>query len=145
MRNLHLNAACVFAACLLSTQALAAPQVQLSPSLPSPQSTGTAVNLVATGSDSDPGMLTYRYSVANRGVFRVVRDYSQDPSFNWSGVVSDGTPGGMAEAVCDLLEIPEHGRRAAARAAAERYPWTDTVAALVHRYETIGSRSSARR
>lgn len=62
-----------------------------------------------------------------------------------SGVVSDGTPGGMAEAVCDLLEIPEHGRRAAARAAAERYPWTDTVAALVHRYETIGSRSSARR
>jgi hypothetical protein len=90
MRNLLLNAAVVFAACLLSTQALAAPQVQLSPSLPSPQSTGTAVNLVATGSDSDPGMLTYRYSVANRGVFRVVRDYSQDPSFNWSGVVSDG-------------------------------------------------------
>jgi hypothetical protein len=60
MRNLLLNAAGVFAACLLSTQALAAPQVQLSPSLPSPQSTGTAVNLVATGSDSDPGMLTYR-------------------------------------------------------------------------------------
>jgi alpha-1,6-mannosyltransferase len=62
-----------------------------------------------------------------------------------SGLVSDGTPGGMAEAVRDLLEIPERRRRAAARAAAERYPWADTVAALVRRYETIGSRSSARR
>jgi hypothetical protein len=90
MRKLLLNAVCVFAACFLSTQALATPQVQLTPSLPSPQSTGTAVNLVAAGSDTDPGLLTYRYSVANRGVFRVVRDYSQDPSFNWSGVVSDG-------------------------------------------------------
>jgi len=90
MRNLHLNAACVFAACLLSTQALATPQVQLSPSLPSPQSTGTAVNLVATGSDSDPGMLTYRYSVAYRGGLRIVRDYSQDSSFNWAGTIKDG-------------------------------------------------------
>ncbi|MFB9840283.1 glycosyltransferase, partial [Actinoallomurus acaciae] len=35
-----------------------------------------------------------------------------------SGVVSDGTPAGMAEAVRDLLEIPEDRRRAAARAAA---------------------------
>jgi hypothetical protein len=90
MRNPLLNAAGVFAACLLSTQALATPQVQLSPSLPSPQSTGTAVNLVATGSDSDPGMLTYRYSVAYRGGLRIVRDYSQDSSFNWAGTIKDG-------------------------------------------------------
>ncbi|GLY85363.1 glycosyltransferase [Actinoallomurus iriomotensis] len=61
-----------------------------------------------------------------------------------SGVVSDETPAGMADAVRDLLEVPERLRRAAARAAAERYPWTDTVAALVHRYETIGSRSARR-
>lgn len=52
-----------------------------------------------------------------------------------SGLVSDGTPGGMADAVRDLLEIPEYRRRAAARAAAERYPWTDTVAALLRGYE----------
>lgn len=56
-----------------------------------------------------------------------------------SGVVSDGTPGGMAQAVHDLLGIPECHRRAAARAAAERYPWADTVTALLRRYEAIAS------
>lgn len=61
-----------------------------------------------------------------------------------SGVVSDGTPGGMADAVRELLEIPECRRRAAARAAAERYPWSDTVAALLRRYEAIGARPYAR-
>lgn len=90
MRKLLLNAVCVVAACFLSTQALAAPQVQLSSSLPSPQATATAVGLVAAGSDADPGLLTYRYSIAYRGVFRVVRDYSQDNTFNWAGTVSDG-------------------------------------------------------
>jgi len=90
MRKDFLVAACFSAACILPLQALATPQVQLTPSLPSPQSTGTAVNLVATGSDSDPGMLTYRYSVAYRGAFRIVRDYSQDGNFNWAGIVSDG-------------------------------------------------------
>lgn len=90
MRKLLLGAVGVFAACFLSTQALAAPQVQLTPSLPSPQLTGTTVNLVASGSDSDPGLLTYRYSVAYRGALHVVRDYSQDNSFAWSGIVSDG-------------------------------------------------------
>jgi hypothetical protein len=90
MRKVLLAAACFSAACILPLQALAAPQVQLTPSLPSPQSTGTAVNLVAAGSDVDPGLLTYRYSVAYRGVFRVVRDYSQDNAFNWAGTVSDG-------------------------------------------------------
>jgi hypothetical protein len=90
MRKLPLNAVCVFAACVLSMPAVAAPQVQLAPSLPSPQSTGTTVKLVATGTDADPGLLTYRYSVAYRGEFRVVRDYSQDNSFDWAGTVSDG-------------------------------------------------------
>ena len=90
MHKLLSKAACVAAACFLSMPAFAAPQVQLTPSLPSPQSTATAVNLVATGSDTDPGLLTYRYSVAYRGVFHVVRDYSQDANFNWAGTVSDG-------------------------------------------------------
>jgi hypothetical protein len=61
MRKVLLAVACFSAACILPLQALATPQVQLTPSLPSPQSTGTAVNLVATGSDVDPGLLTYRY------------------------------------------------------------------------------------
>ncbi|MCO6010771.1 glycosyltransferase [Actinoallomurus purpureus] len=60
-----------------------------------------------------------------------------------SGVVSDGTPSGMAEAVRGLLSMPEAPRRAAARAAAERYPWAGTVAGLLHCYEVIGCRSDA--
>jgi alpha-1,6-mannosyltransferase len=58
-----------------------------------------------------------------------------------SGVVCDGTPGGLAEAVRGLLTVPECRRRAEARAAAERYPWTETVAALLRGYESIASPS----
>ena len=90
MRKVLLAAACFSVACILPLQAFATPQVQLMPSLPSPQLTGTAVNLVATATDPDPGLLTYRYAITYRGVPRIVRDYSQANSFNWSGAVSDG-------------------------------------------------------
>jgi alpha-1,6-mannosyltransferase len=60
-----------------------------------------------------------------------------------SGVVCDGTPGGLAEAVRVLLAVPEDRRRAAARAAAERYPWSATVAALLRGYQAMGSRPDA--
>ncbi|WP_433191076.1 glycosyltransferase [Actinoallomurus sp. CA-150999] len=55
-----------------------------------------------------------------------------------SGTVSDGTPSGMADAVRGLLSMPAARRRAAARAAAERYPWAETVAGLLRGYEVIG-------
>ncbi len=61
-----------------------------------------------------------------------------------SGRVYDGTPAGMAEAVRALHSVPEHRRRAAARTAAERYPWTETVAALLRGYETIAGTSAVR-
>jgi glycosyltransferase involved in cell wall biosynthesis len=51
--------------------------------------------------------------------------------------VSDTTPAGMAEAVRRLLAVPEPQRRAAARAAAERYPWTGTVIRLLREYEAL--------
>jgi alpha-1,6-mannosyltransferase len=60
-----------------------------------------------------------------------------------SGMVCDGTPAGLAEAVRGLLLVPECRRRAAARAAAERYPWTATVTALLRGYESIGGRLPA--
>jgi alpha-1,6-mannosyltransferase len=56
------------------------------------------------------------------------------------GAVSDGTPEGMARAVREILAVPEDERRAAARAAAERYPWSATVAGLLSGYQEIGSR-----
>ncbi|MGH8212852.1 MAG: aryl-sulfate sulfotransferase, partial [Rhodanobacteraceae bacterium] len=91
MRKLLLVAVCVFAAYLLPISAFAALQVQLTPSVASPQPTGTAVNLVAAASDSNPGILTYRYSISGRGISRIVRDYSQDNGFDWAGTVNDGT------------------------------------------------------
>ncbi|MCO5967716.1 glycosyltransferase [Actinoallomurus soli] len=60
-----------------------------------------------------------------------------------SGVVSDGTPRGMAEAVLDLIALPEAQRRAAARAGAERYPWGATVTGLLNGYELISRRTDA--
>lgn len=90
MQKLSLAAACFFAVCILPLQALAAPQVTLTPSVTSPQPVGTAVNLVATATDSDPGTLTYRYSIGYGGVTRIVRDFSQSNSFDWAGAVSDG-------------------------------------------------------
>jgi alpha-1,6-mannosyltransferase len=61
-----------------------------------------------------------------------------------SGAVCDGTPEGMADAVRALLAVPARQRRIAARSAAQRYPWTHTVASLLDRYETIAQQSPAR-
>ncbi len=54
-----------------------------------------------------------------------------------SGVVCDGTPDGLAQAVRDLLETSEPVRRSAARAAAERFPWSATVSALLDEYAGV--------
>ncbi|WP_280302660.1 glycosyltransferase [Nocardia abscessus] len=51
-----------------------------------------------------------------------------------SGVVCDGTPRGLAEGVRELLAIPAADRRRAARAAAERFPWSATVERMLALY-----------
>lgn len=51
-----------------------------------------------------------------------------------SGVVCDGTPRALADGVRSLLAMPVATRRAAARAAAERFPWSATVARLLAGY-----------
>lgn len=53
------------------------------------------------------------------------------------GAVSDGTPQDTARAVREVLAVPEAQRRAAARAAAERYPWQATVDGLLRVYEDL--------
>ncbi|MBS0431905.1 MAG: aryl-sulfate sulfotransferase [Proteobacteria bacterium] len=90
MRKLLLAIVSLSASFLLPLPALAALQVTLTPSVASPQPVGTAVNLTAAASDSNPGTLTYRYSISYGGVTRIVRDFSQDNSFDWAGAVSDG-------------------------------------------------------
>ncbi|KIA62105.1 glycosyltransferase [Nocardia vulneris] len=51
-----------------------------------------------------------------------------------SGIVSDGSPHGLAAGVRALLTIPAPQRRRAARRAAERFPWSATVAGMLALY-----------
>jgi alpha-1,6-mannosyltransferase len=51
-----------------------------------------------------------------------------------SGVVCVGTGEGLAAGVRELLAMPVEHRRSAARAVAERYPWSATVTGLLDRY-----------
>ncbi|CAM4467087.1 glycosyltransferase [Nocardia ninae] len=51
-----------------------------------------------------------------------------------SGIVSDGTPQGLAGGVRQLLTIPAPQRRHAARLAAERFPWSATVTGMLALY-----------
>ncbi|WP_167473746.1 glycosyltransferase [Nocardia arthritidis] len=58
-----------------------------------------------------------------------------------SGVVSDGSPRGLAAGVRELLEVPAPQRRIAARTAAERFPWSATVAGMLALYADYESPS----
>jgi alpha-1,6-mannosyltransferase len=51
-----------------------------------------------------------------------------------SGAVTDGTAVGLADGVRSLLLVPVSRRRAVARAAAERFPWSATVERLLELY-----------
>jgi alpha-1,6-mannosyltransferase len=57
-----------------------------------------------------------------------------------SGVICDGTPAGLASAVQALLGAPADERRAAARAAAERFEWSATVDGMLALYHAIHKR-----
>lgn len=56
-------------------------------------------------------------------------------------VAASGTPEALAGAVQQVLGMPAGARRAAARAGAERYPWSRSVAGMLaaHGLETVGS------
>jgi alpha-1,6-mannosyltransferase len=60
-----------------------------------------------------------------------------------SGRVTDATAHGLADGVRELIALPVVQRRAAARAAAERFPWSATVAGLLTLYQRWGDRSQA--
>jgi alpha-1,6-mannosyltransferase len=60
-----------------------------------------------------------------------------------SGRITDGTPRGLADGIRELVARPASSRRAAARAAAERFPWSTTVAGLLALFDTLDTRTSA--
>jgi hypothetical protein len=76
--------------CLLPLSGFAAIQVDLVPSVGSPQPVGTPVVLMATATDPNPGILAYRYTVSGGGVSRIVRDFSQTNSLELAGVMVEG-------------------------------------------------------
>jgi len=70
--------------------AFAAIQVQLTPSVLSPQPVGTIVTWTAAATDPNPGLLNYRYIVTYDNVPGIVRDYSQANTFNWTASAWEG-------------------------------------------------------
>lgn len=64
-----------------------------------------------------------------------------------SGVVTSGTAFGLAAGVESLLAIPAGHRRAVARAQAEQFPWSATVAGMLalHRGDAAADRPSTAR
>ena len=82
LRSLYLSLLCL-------TAAAAEPMtIQLLPSLPSPQPVGTLIGLWPRVENTKKGTHAFRYSISVNGEkFRVVRDFSQEPSFVWSPIL----------------------------------------------------------
>jgi alpha-1,6-mannosyltransferase len=60
------------------------------------------------------------------------------------GEVCEGTPAGLADGVLRLLDRPAAERRASARARAEDFPWSATVAGLLAAHTAARNRAAAR-
>lgn len=75
---------------LLPLNALAAIQVSLVPSQVSAP-VGDPIDLVTTASDSNPGILSYRYTISHAGTSRIVQDFSQSANFSLAGIMVDGS------------------------------------------------------
>ena len=80
-----------FVALTMALPAYGAISVTLAPSPASPQPVGTQTHWTATGSDSDPGNLTYRWQVGAGPTSYVVRDYHRSNIFDWTPTTSEGS------------------------------------------------------
>src|SRR6202012_3060901 len=64
---------------------------QFVPSLSSPQPVGTTIAWTVAAKDTNPGPLTYRFSVGYRGqTSHVVRDFALPNSFQWTPYLTEG-------------------------------------------------------
>jgi len=68
-------------------------QVQLTPSLASPQTLGTTIVWTAAATDSNPGPVSYKFAwqMLGAGRYRVLRDFSTSNTLPWTPNVSEGT------------------------------------------------------
>ena len=78
-------------ALFLNSTCFATVTVTLNVSPKSPQAEGTLITFLAAGSDQDPGVISYRFSIAFVEKSLVIaRDYSQQPIFQWTPNTLDG-------------------------------------------------------
>ena len=86
-------AALVTMPALFALPALATVQLSVGASPSSPQPLGTTITLAAGATDSNQGVLTYKFEIMPPGstAFSVVQDFSQSQSFFWAPTYTDGT------------------------------------------------------
>ena len=67
--------------------------VNLTSNLASPQLIGTPIKFSATGTDTAPGPLSYRFQVTgpNNTTFRLLRDFGTLQTFSWVPTLTEGT------------------------------------------------------
>ena len=76
---------------LLDGVLFATVKVTLGVSPKSPQPEGTPITFLARGSDTDTGIISYRFSIASaNGPVTIARDYSQNNVFAWTPNTFDG-------------------------------------------------------
>src|SRR5215510_11494174 len=75
----------------VSNRLEAAITVQISPSHVSPAPLGTVINWPVRASDTQPGVLWYRFRTRPlNGEFHVVRDFSASNALDWTEIDSEG-------------------------------------------------------
>jgi arylsulfate sulfotransferase len=93
LRGLFIDARLIAAAAALSSTVIAVPTVSVpTTSLPSPQPLGTTVTIKASASDTDSGIISYRFEIGAAGSssLNMERDYSVDPTFVFTPTESGG-------------------------------------------------------
>lgn len=91
VRNCVLSILALAVVLMVPLSSMAAPTVQLAPSVPSPQTVGTLITWTATATDPDPGTLMYAFSVGTAGKLKLVRDFGYNSSFPSAPALQEGT------------------------------------------------------
>lgn len=85
-------AAAVFAA-VTTCKLDAAIQIQVTPSLPSPQGVGTAIVFTASATNTNPGPTTFKFEIAGPTLpaYTLLRDFNLTNSFSWFPTTPEGS------------------------------------------------------
>ena len=94
LRRFFIAGCIVATGAVLTTTGMATPIIGTpTTSVNPPQPLGTSVTITASATDTDPGVISYRYEIGGTGpsaVLSMVRDYSVTPTFLFTPVDHDG-------------------------------------------------------